>query len=1320
MRSSRPDGLRHRELHKYYSPPPSLGRASAEDDPSAGPPSVVSPDIALTAFAQLVAWRLDARRATISLMSRGTQYVIAEGTKSLDLTHNDLHDEGDGLWLGQTSLPIDYGIGVSSLNLPPSTEPGKYACFTVPDLASDDRFRTRDYVAGPPYLKFYGGTPLTTQRGINIGCLCILDDRVRPDLTEPQREFLGVMARNIMNHLEMCREAQLQRRSLRMNKALASFVQGKAHLHPDSPNDGDSEHALSSAQTRPGLGWQDRPDDAQIGLSRADFAGAPPPLTPLPARDGGGGRGDAQDAAAPTDAAVMPSAGMPVRSAPRPSSPPAQARSRQFQRPTESRPPNTYTTASRFLREALEVDGLVFFDTSVGFYPEVEPSEAGEAVPKDSTSRDETESEANGEPSLPQGIPPPDSPVSAVSGRTFTSARYRKVIRQASADLKTAEVLGISTAETPGSDRPLSNHSGLSETVGMSEGFLQLLLKRHPKGKLWALDEDEPLSTSDEDASDGEARRAKRGREDGEAQRLLLCFPGAKSILFAPVCDSSGSGWMAGCFAWSRRDSPVMTNGVDLAYLRAFMNSVGAEISRITKLADDRQSTSFISSISHELRSPLHGILGAVNFLSDTSLDTFQRGLVDSIYSCGSTLHETLTSVLSYAKVNSLRPEESQPTSSGATQAAQGTGNGEPDGLGGTYSSANLAILCEEIVEMVEGAHFYSNDRRRGSEEEPLPSNAVGSGGQHDEAAQDDGCALTVALDVDYHPNWNFVTKPGALRRVMMNIIGNALKYSSRGSVKVRLQAQDAEKVQVNGESRAADKTMVTFTVTDTGKGISRDFLQTRLFAPFAQEDGISSSGVGLGLSIVKRLVGLLGGNIDVRSRIGQGTEVTASILMTRGPSNACGGPTSGAALDEALSRIRARSMKVALRGFPSVLEHSLERYLLDWFGCELVSDGSTSPDLVILNEVTSKNFFENERATRSAGQGGWPAVLLISLSSARWNQRRHADNPDRVVERIPQPFGAVKISKALTSCLKKMSALEESRRADREENAEQADGTPKSKPEKRLHPDLIDVEKAGGQRQGVAEGQSDPPGAEAVDQSLHIIPELTTRGRVALSRGNQDAQSLRDASLPTFESRQTADMQHTAHSADASLPGIRGQPTSRPTSPPSQKPSPRILLVDDNAINLKLLQAFMRKRQYVNIDSAMNGQEAVEAVERRGEGFDLIFMDITMPVMDGLAATRAIRAMEQRRQTEQEWTGTPALIVALTGLSSPRDEKEAFTSGVDLFMTKPVHFRKLGELLVEWEGGASGEVQGVPLMSLATGTDAGGRAMAEIHESRL
>jgi CheY-like chemotaxis protein len=121
--------------------------------------------------------------------------------------------------------------------------------------------------------------------------------------------------------------------------------------------------------------------------------------------------------------------------------------------------------------------------------------------------------------------------------------------------------------------------------------------------------------------------------------------------------------------------------------------------------------------------------------------------------------------------------------------------------------------------------------------------------------------------------------------------------------------------------------------------------------------------------------------------------------------------------------------------------------------------------------------------------------------------------------------------------------------------------------------------------------------------------------------------------------------------------------------------PRSQFLLVDDNHINLKLLSAYMKKMG-LKYQLATNGKEALDTFVECPQDYACILMDISMPVMDGFEATRQIRAHESRQ-------GLGAVcIIALSGLASEDAHKEAFGSGMDLFLTKPVKLKSLGSLL--------------------------------------
>lgn len=118
-------------------------------------------------------------------------------------------------------------------------------------------------------------------------------------------------------------------------------------------------------------------------------------------------------------------------------------------------------------------------------------------------------------------------------------------------------------------------------------------------------------------------------------------------------------------------------------------------------------------------------------------------------------------------------------------------------------------------------------------------------------------------------------------------------------------------------------------------------------------------------------------------------------------------------------------------------------------------------------------------------------------------------------------------------------------------------------------------------------------------------------------------------------------------------------------------------LIVDDNPVNVKILAAYMKKlgRPY---DTAMDGQEAVDRFKENPTKYSCILMDISMPRLDGIEATRQIRAYEEEEQ------GQRVTVFALTGLASASAQQEAYEGGVDLFLTKPAKLKELSNILGE------------------------------------
>jgi len=150
------------------------------------------------------------------------------------------------------------------------------------------------------------------------------------------------------------------------------------------------------------------------------------------------------------------------------------------------------------------------------------------------------------------------------------------------------------------------------------------------------------------------------------------------------------------------------------------------------------------------------------------------------------------------------------------------------------------------------------------------------------------------------------------------------------------------------------------------------------------------------------------------------------------------------------------------------------------------------------------------------------------------------------------------------------------------------------------------------------------------------------------------------------------------APSKDPSAPVTNG--AERLNTEPAPIP-PNFLLVDDNPINLSLLTTFMKRNTYM-YTTATNGREAVDAFQASPKRFDYVLMDISMPIMDGLTATRLIRAYEKEEGREIGGVWKPTVVVALTGLASEEARNEAFTSGVNQFLVKPVRLKDVKDLV--------------------------------------
>jgi signal transduction histidine kinase/CheY-like chemotaxis protein len=230
------------------------------------------------------------------------------------------------------------------------------------------------------------------------------------------------------------------------------------------------------------------------------------------------------------------------------------------------------------------------------------------------------------------------------------------------------------------------------------------------------------------------------------------------------------------------------------------------EQARDSALEATRLKSEFLTNISHEIRTPMHGILGMTNLLRDTTLDRKQRGFADAIRSCGDFLLSLINDLLDLSKIEAgkLQPES---------------------------FDFNLHTLIHETAAM-------------------LRPRAEAKG-------------LRFSVEVTHDVPTSVRGDARRIRQVLVNLLGNAIKFTERGAIELRVQASEHPLPEtLTNENHVR----VRFTIRDTGIGIPLDF-QDKLFDPFTQADGSTTrryGGTGLGLAISKQIIEAMRGEIGV------------------------------------------------------------------------------------------------------------------------------------------------------------------------------------------------------------------------------------------------------------------------------------------------------------------------------------------------------------------------------------------------------------------------------------------------------------------------
>lgn len=636
-----------------------------------------------------------------------------------------------------------------------------------------------------------------------------------------------------------------------------------------------------------------------------------------------------------------------------------------------------FSRASNIIRACIEVDGTIFLDASIGTFGG-HTAESYDCLGRsDFVGGGSQESIISSSEEEHWKAPASDA---LASGASPTGSCGSQLPREALIEEKgkMCGILGFATGEKCS----LEGDEASENYVPVAEAFLQRLLHKYPRGQVFNLGA-VITSTNDPRRTDGDPVQAtqaaqtepkssekilrtgkpRESAKQKEAKALLQMLPGAHSVVFFPLWDSHRERWFAGSFAWTTQSTRVLTRAEDLGYLAAFGNSIMVEVARLDTIAADRAKSDFISSISHELRSPLHGILASVEFLQGTAVDLFQNSMIDTIERCGRTLLDTIQHILDFAKINNFTKPKKD-----AGQDEGSSSQGPRSRKMGLSVDIDVSVIAEDVIDAVYAGYEYQGNSSLGLADEAkgLRRSAINDGETNPNRPPDKPALkkdrLVIVIEMGWRSNWTFNAQSGALRRVLMNLFGNALKYTDAGWVRISLQSKDIKPTKSQSQ-----QSIITIIISDSGRGISQEFLHSQLFTPFSQENALNP-GTGLGLSIVLQIVRSLGGTIDVQSELGVGTKVKISLTLNQALI-----PPQPLALDAkyessvmGVSR-KTSGLTLGLVGFdassgiskvepePSLsLQESLESMAIHWFGMKVTASESweaSPPDIYISNE---------------------------------------------------------------------------------------------------------------------------------------------------------------------------------------------------------------------------------------------------------------------------------------------------------------------------------------------------------------------------------